>query len=100
MFWYRRASRQVQRERRALAQFAVDGDRATRLMRKTVHLRKSETGALADRLGGEKRIEDSRQNVGRNTGAGILHGDGDMVAFADVVVDEDIAGVDRHLAAL
>ena len=49
-------------------------------MREAVNLRKPKSGALADRLGREERIEYLAQYVWSDAGAGILHADGDIVA--------------------
>ena len=49
-------------------------------MRESVNLREAEAGALADRLGGEERIEYLAENVGRDADPGILDADGDMVS--------------------
>jgi hypothetical protein len=69
-------------------------------MNKTMDLRKPETRALADRLGGKKRVEYLRKYVVGNAGAGILDLDGNEIALAGAVVQENIAGLNRHLAAL
>ena len=61
-------------------ELAGDRHRAARLMGEAMDLRQAEAGALADRLGGEERIEHACDDVGRNADAGVLHGDRNIVA--------------------
>ena len=69
-------------------------------MSKTVDLRKSQTCPLADGLGGKKRIEYLRKHVVGNADAGVPDLDGHKIALDDAIVHENIAGLNRHLAAL
>src|SRR5882757_4586158 len=74
-------ARQQDRYLRSLAEFARHLDLSAGLMGETVHLRKAKPGALADRLGREKRIEYLVKQVGRDADAPIPDRDGDIVAF-------------------
>ena len=69
-------------------------------MREAMNLRQSQTGALADRLGGEEGIEDLAEDVGRDAGAGVLHRDRDISAGAGLVAGRDVARRYRDDAAV
>ena len=64
-------ARQQDRDPGAFAEFARHLDRSAGLRREAMNLRQSQPGALADRLGGEERIEDLAENVGRDAGAAV-----------------------------
>ena len=66
-----RRQRQRQREPRALPDRAVAANRAVVLAHDAVGDRQPEAGAAADRLGGEERIVDARQLLGRNARTGV-----------------------------
>ena len=97
---YCHTPRQIDRERRAFAQFAFHRDGAPGLVRKAVNLRQAETGPLADRLGGEKRIEHLGHDVRGNADPGIPDGDGHMIALSSAVIEDNIAGLDGHRTAV
>ena len=65
---------------RAPAEFRVDLDVAVRLLDEAVDHRQPEARALADRLGGEERIEGAGDHVGRHAGAGVGDGEHDILA--------------------
>ena len=65
---------------RALADLAVDVDRAARLAREAVDHRQAEAGALADVLGGEEGLGHLLQYLGRDAAAVVLDGEHDIVA--------------------
>ena len=68
-------------------------------MRKPVYLGKTEPGALADRFRREERIEDLVEHIRRNAAAGILHGDGDVLAAISCLTRSQILRRDRDGAA-
>ena len=68
-------------------------------MHEAVNLRQSQTGALADRLGGEEGIEDLAEDIGRDAGAGILHRNRDMTAGASLVAGRNVMRRNRDDAA-
>ena len=68
-------------------------------MREAMNLRQSQTGALADRLGGEEGIEDLAEDIGRDAGAGILHRDRDMSAGAGLAAERIVVRRYRDDAA-
>ena len=61
----RRRRREVQPERRAPADLAVDEHEPADLLQRAVHHRQPEPGAFADLLGGEERLEDVRLRFAR-----------------------------------
>ena len=63
-----------------------------------VDLGKAEAGPLADRLGGEKGIEDALEHVGGNAFASVGEADADQIdrVMRDVARGDDVAG--RHPA--
>ena len=95
----------------ALAELASDLDRAAGLVGKAVNLRQAKPGALADRLGGEEGVKDLVEQVGRNTGAAIRDGDGNMITrmqsfgkaavarrhHDDAATGRGIAGIDHEV---
>ena len=99
--------RQENIERRALAFLRVDIDEAAGLLDDTVHGRKPETGALADFLGREERLEDLVDDIGWDSGAGIRYGDPHVVRRRHALVGEmtgflrgHVGGSNRQLAAV
>src|SRR5271165_5146986 len=75
-----RSARQMERELRKLTDLAVDGDRTAVLLHNDVVAdRQAEPGALAGRLGGEKRLEQFVPDVGRNPNAVVADADLDRV---------------------
>src|SRR6516164_1866773 len=81
-------ARQAYRELGEFAGFAVDLDRAAVLLRDDVVAdREAQSGALAGRLGREKRLKQLVPDFGRDTGAVVAHPDFDRLV--------QIAG--RHL---
>jgi len=79
-------ARQVDAQRGALADFGVDANLAARLLDEAVDHRQAEPGALADRLGGEERLEGTRDDGGRHAGAGIAHAQRQVFARGHVVL--------------
>ena len=71
---------QYHRDSGALAELAFDLNGAAGLMREAINLRQTQPRSLADRLGGEERIEHVAHDVGRNANAAICNGDADVVA--------------------
>ena len=59
-------------------------------MRETMNLREAQSGALADRLGGEEGIEYLAQHVGRDAGTVVGHGDRDVVAGIGFFAERDV----------
>ena len=78
-------ARQLDRERGALAELGLDLDRAAVALDELVHDRQAEAGALADVLGGEERIPDPRQDLGRDARAVVADLDLDAVRRRRVV---------------
>src|SRR5271165_2653040 len=75
-----RSARQINSELGKLAELAVDGDRTAVLLHNDVVAdRQAEPGALAGRLGGEKRLEQFVPDVGRNPNAVVADADLDRV---------------------
>src|SRR4051794_17751166 len=96
-----------------LAEDAFDDDFAADFAHDPVADRKAQPGAYPNRLGGEERIENPGQDLGRNTDAGVPDLDGDPPVTVeprgepDLVVDsaalgDGLCGVDdkvhEHLA--
>ena len=67
----RAREREAHREDGAAVRQAVGADLAAVLLDDLVADREPEPGALADRLGGEERVEDPADDVGRDAGAGV-----------------------------
>ena len=77
------------------------------MLRKAVHHAQAEAGALADVLGGEERFEGAGGDIRGHAGAGIGHGNHDVLAGSDVamllrigLVECRIADLDRQPAAV
>ena len=83
-------ARQIDMNRRALAQHAFDPDIAARLARKAVNHAKPQPAALAKILGGEKRLKCVGDHFGRHAGTGIGHGD--FHAFAQLDIEFAVWG--------
>ena len=80
---------------------------AARLLDEAEHHAEPEAGALADLLGGEEGIEHPLDQRCGDSGAGIAHRDHHIVAGHDlavhagvVLVEIDVAGLERELAAI
>ena len=102
-----RRARQVHLDRGAVAFLAVDLDVPARLLDEAEHHAQTKAGALADLLGGEEGIEHLFQVCGRDPGAGVAHGNHDIVADRDLAVharvafvEIDVVGLERELAAI
>src|SRR5262249_36513094 len=67
-------ARQVDLDGRAVTFLAVDLDVAARLLDQPVDHAEAETGALADLLGGEERLEHLVHDGGGNAAAGVADG--------------------------
>ena len=97
-------ARQKDRDGGAAPLPARDRHRAAGLLGEAIDLAQAQTGALADVLGGEERLEHPRQNVGRNAVAGIRHADGDEFAaqalFGRLAFERHRLGADRQRAAV
>ena len=64
-------------------------------MRKPVHLRQSQPGAFAQRLGREEWLENTRQNVRRDADTGVGHRQCDEVALKLI---DSVAFLERDVA--
>src|SRR5882724_11550669 len=73
-------SRQIEADRRALAERALDVDGAAGLMREAMHLAETEAAARADVLGREEGVENARQNVGRDARTAVGECDDEIAA--------------------
>ena len=107
------STRQQHLDRRALFDDAADARGAAALAGETVGHRQPQSGALADRLGGEERLEHLVDDVGGDPGAVVGDGEADVVACIQVArlrqgdrpgrdrdasrALERIAGVDRQV---
>src|SRR3979490_1497452 len=78
----------MKRDRRTDADLAADSHHAARLLGETVNLRKAEAGAAANILGGEERLEDPVDLVGRDAATGVADRD------RDKLVDRGLASID------
>ncbi|MNR05622.1 hypothetical protein D3C85_1216650 [compost metagenome] len=87
-------ARQIQTHAGALARQAEQADVAARLLGKTVNHRQAEPGALADRLGGEERVERLGQDFGCHAGAVVADGDHQVIAGLDRLQGVDVAAVE------
>ena len=100
------AERKVQREATALAQFAVYIDSAAMGAHHAMYDREAQACALADRFGGEKRLEDAPLGHCVHAGAVVLHhkylvfGHGQTQALALVAVGSNAHGSHLDDAAL
>ncbi|VVN77193.1 hypothetical protein PS685_05357 [Pseudomonas fluorescens] len=70
---------------------------AAGLLGETVDHRQPETGALADGLGGEKRIESLGQDRRRHAGTVVADGDHQVVPGLDRLQGGDVAAVEVHV---
>ena len=73
-------ARQEHLDRGAGTRFAGDPHRAAELRRDAVDLCQPQAAALADRLGGEERLEGSLQHIAGHAHAGIDHRDPHVIA--------------------
>ena len=101
----RHGTRQVDLHRRAGAGFAGKPHRAAELRRHAVDLRKPEATALADRLGGEERLERVLHDIAGHADTGIDHRDPHVVARIECVqpsgfVSIHISRCDAQLTAI
>ena len=95
--------RKVDGEPRAKAGLAVGEDEPARLLDEAVDRRKPEPGALALLLGGEERLEDLAQVLGRDAAAVVLDHERGIIArghdvgaaMLEIARDRDPAGGDR-----
>ncbi len=95
-----RHARQIEREGAALPHLALDGHLAAGLPGEAEHLRQAETGALADLLGGEERLEDAARSCGGNADAGVADGDADeAMAACKIRLRRDVHRVSGTVAA-
>ena len=90
-----------------MAFLAVDLDVSARLLDEAEHHAEAKAGAPADLLGGEKGFEYPFEHGGRNSGAGVADCDHHVIAgrklavhIRVVFVEEDVAGLERELAAV
>ena len=99
-------AREVEAHRRALADLGIDPHLPARLPGEAVDHRQPEPGALADRLGGEERIEGARDHVGRHAGAGVGDAERDVLPRRQValargaLVEPFVGGLDGEAAAV
>ena len=76
-------ARQINLERSAFADFAVDPDEAAALFHDAVDRGKTEAGSLPLFLGGEKGLEDARLRFLVHAGAGVADGEQDVMSRGD-----------------
>ena len=86
---------QPDRRGRALARFAGELEAPAALLDHALHHRQAQPGALAQLLGGEKRLEDLGQYAARNAAAGVRHAKHGIGTLGDDVVAQptDVVGV-------
>src|SRR5215510_5843759 len=82
--------RQIDADRGAAPELALDDRGPTRLFGEAVHLTETQPGPLSRTLGREVRIEDAGKNLRRNADAAIHQFDGDE--FATQPIDCGLAG--------
>src|ERR1700712_5674862 len=92
-------ARQQDRDFCPLSDFACNLDRPAGLMRETMDLRKSKPRALADRLGGEERVEYPAPPGRRDADPGVRDRKGDAAARARLLVERIVVRGDRNDAA-
>ena len=83
-----------------MSRFGADLHRAAGLLGESVDHAEAEAGALAHLLGGEERLEGAAGDLGRHAGAGIGHGDHDVVAGPRLAVDVHIGFTERGIVHL
>lgn len=66
-------ARQIELERRAMAQLGINLELSTRLTGKTKGLAQTQACALTDRLGGEEGLEHTRLDFGCHAHAVVCH---------------------------
>ena len=89
-----------QPDRGAVPRFGAYLHRPAGLLGKPVNHAQAETGALAHILGGEERFEGAAGDLGRHAGAGIGHGDHDVIAGPRLAVDVHIGFTERRVLHL
>src|ERR1041384_4716369 len=97
---------EVDLDRRPLPRLALHRDEAVALLDDPVHHREAEPGPLAERLGGEERLEEVGADLGRHAAAGIGHGEEhvgtprrNLVVLLGGRGQLHVPGLDRHPAA-
>ena len=70
------------------------------LLGESVNHAEAEAGAFAHLLGGEERLEGAAGDLGRHAGAGIGHGDHDVIAGPRLAVDVHIGFTERGILHL
>ncbi|MEJ0070988.1 MAG: hypothetical protein WDO24_22180 [Pseudomonadota bacterium] len=85
---------EIESEGRAHAKLAVDADMAAGLLDESEHHAETQPGALADRLGGEERLEDLGQRLGRDTDSRVADLQHRVVAGFDLGVGCRIVGIE------
>ena len=100
-------ARQIELDRRAFADLAVDFHMPARLLDEAVDLRKPQARAVSDVLGREERIEGLGLHLRRHSAAGVRHGQHDILAGHHFglrggvfFIEMNIRGFDRQLAAI
>src|SRR6185436_13483581 len=100
-------ARQIDPDCRALPDLAAYLDLAAGLLDEAIGLAQSEASALPRLLGREKRMERLLLNFPRHSGTGIAHRDHYIlpgrhacVLLQIALVDGNVAGLDRQLAAV
>src|SRR3954470_399237 len=91
---------QIQLDRGAAADFAVDADLAARFLGKAVNLRQTETGSLSDLLCREERLEDMGQYGSADADAVIAHGDHGIGTGNNIRVQFGIGFIKIHVCCL
>ncbi len=98
-------ARKIEAHRRALIEFGIDPDLAAGLPYEAVDHGEAEPGALAERLGGEERIESTLDHVGGHAGAGVGHAERNVLSWLEfalagaVLVKPAVGGFDGDAAA-
>ncbi len=100
-------ARKVKLDRRTAADLGVDFHVTEGLLDEPMHLTEPQAGATARRLCGEERIECLFYRLGRHAGAGVRHGNEDVLAgrHSDMlcgvgIVEVGIGGLDGQAAPL
>ncbi len=93
-------AREIELDRRPVPRLAIEGDVAARLLDEAIDLAEAETGAAADILGGEERLEGARHRLLRHARARVTDGDIGVLAGNDLAVGGGIGLVERRIAGL
>ncbi len=91
---------QVELHGRALAHLAVDLAVAIGLPGEAVDHRQAKPRALADRLGGEERVEGALDHLGRHAGTGVGDADADVLAGTHAARVGSVGAVEVCVAGL